>query len=283
MSSTVAGATGRWVRRTGAPSPETRRERRRLRAEEAEEWDVFVCYAFEDREAVARPLATALRERGLRVWFDEMELRVGDRLRRKIDDGLAKCRYGIVVLSQGFFSKHFAKIELDGLTQREQDGRDLILPIWHDVDAGVVREFSPTLADRVALKWQDGIGVVLDGLFQVVSPRHYEANPKRGEDPQMPRPVTHGRETRRRSPRRTQGSLGRSVGGMGKIEHHGVQVYSFGTGDPTDRYCPHCWETRERYSKVSERSRDWERYLDENVFRGYELRCGHCGWAENTR
>lgn len=87
-----------------------------MRAEEAEGWDVFVCYAFEDREAVARPLATALRERGLRVWFDEMELRVGDRLRRKIDDGLGKCRYGIVVLSQAFFSKHFARIELDGLS-----------------------------------------------------------------------------------------------------------------------------------------------------------------------
>jgi hypothetical protein len=45
------------------------------------EWDVFVSHASEDKEGFVRPLAEALKDRGLRVWFDEFTLRVGDSLR----------------------------------------------------------------------------------------------------------------------------------------------------------------------------------------------------------
>ena len=135
-----------------------------------QKWDVFICYAWEDQEAVARPLATFLRDLGLRVWYDEMELRVGDRLRRKIDAGLKRCRFGVVILSESFFGKHYPESELDGLTQREQDGRDIILPVWHDVDVEIVRRHSPRLADRVALKWQDGIATVVASLLEVIAP-----------------------------------------------------------------------------------------------------------------
>ncbi|MCY4558675.1 MAG: TIR domain-containing protein [Chloroflexi bacterium] len=142
--------------------------------DESQRWDVFISYASEDREAVARPLALLLRQLGLRVWYDEMELRVGDRLRRRIDEGLTKCRYGVVILSPSFPSKHYPQLELDGLMQREQDGRDLILPPWRDVEAEDVRRFLPTLADRFALKWKDGIHAVAIGLLRAVSPDLYE-------------------------------------------------------------------------------------------------------------
>ena len=35
-------------------------------------------------------MANALKEKGLNVWYDEFELKIGDSLRRKIDQGLAK-------------------------------------------------------------------------------------------------------------------------------------------------------------------------------------------------
>ena len=65
-------------------------------------WDVFISHAFEDKEYV-RELATALRRKGLRVWFDECELKTGDGLTRTIDHGLSESRYGVVVLSPDFF------------------------------------------------------------------------------------------------------------------------------------------------------------------------------------
>ena len=95
--------------------------------EERRELDVFVYYASEDREAVVGPLAAMLSELGLRVWYDQMELRVGDSLRRKIDDGLTRCRFGVVILSESFFGKHYPESELNGLDQREQDGEKVIL------------------------------------------------------------------------------------------------------------------------------------------------------------
>lgn len=70
-------------------------------------WDAFISYASEDRDAVAKPLAELLTRFGLRVWYDQYELRVGDSLRERIDDGLARARHGIVVLSKCFFGKHY--------------------------------------------------------------------------------------------------------------------------------------------------------------------------------
>ncbi len=62
------------------------------------EWDIFVSHAHEDKEPVVRELVTALRSCGLRVWFDEDVLTIGDSLRRSIDAGLLKSRFGVVVL-----------------------------------------------------------------------------------------------------------------------------------------------------------------------------------------
>ena len=69
------------------------------------EYDVFISHASEDKADVARPLAAHLQKLGLRVWLDEFELTLGDSLRRKIDHGLSKSKYGLVILSPAFFSK----------------------------------------------------------------------------------------------------------------------------------------------------------------------------------
>src|ERR1035437_8660243 len=50
-------------------------------------WDLFVSYASEDRDSVAAPLVDHLHRAGLRLWFDNEELRIGDSLRERIDAG----------------------------------------------------------------------------------------------------------------------------------------------------------------------------------------------------
>src|ERR1700679_1154193 len=98
------------------------------------EYDVFICHASDDKTEVGRPLAEALIASGCKVWYDEITLKIGDSLRRKIDEGLARSRYGIVVLSPAFFSKEWPKYELDGLVAREMsDAMKVILPVWHNV------------------------------------------------------------------------------------------------------------------------------------------------------
>lgn len=51
-------------------------------------YDVFLSHASDDKDEVARPLATALSDRGHSVWLDDYELRIGDSLRRRIDHGI---------------------------------------------------------------------------------------------------------------------------------------------------------------------------------------------------
>ncbi len=119
--------------------------------ENNESYDFFISHAHEDKDDLVRPLAEALQERGLVVWYDEFELKVGDSLRRSIDRGLAKSRFGIVVLSPSFFAKNWTQYELDGLVAKEMLGGKVILPIWHKVSKNEVLGYSPSLADKVAL------------------------------------------------------------------------------------------------------------------------------------
>lgn len=123
--------------------------------ETGQEYDVFISHASEDKESVVRPLATQLREQGLEVWYDEFELRIGDSLRRKIDAGIAGARFGIVVLSKPFFAKGWPAYELDGLVTMSVSGRQVLLPLWHEISKDEVVSASPSLADKVALRTSD--------------------------------------------------------------------------------------------------------------------------------
>lgn len=79
----------------------------------------------------------------MKVWFDEFTLTVGDSLRRSIDRGLATSRFGVVVISPDFLRKEWPQRELDGLVSREIGGVKIILPVWHNIRAELIRKYSP--------------------------------------------------------------------------------------------------------------------------------------------
>ena len=114
-------------------------------------YDAFISHATEDKESLVRPLAGMLKGYGFRVWFDEFELEIGDSLRESIDKGLVNSRYGIVIISPKFLDKNWTKYELNSLVAKEIEGEKVILPIWHNVTKQQVLEYSPMLADKLAL------------------------------------------------------------------------------------------------------------------------------------
>lgn len=132
------------------------------------EWDVFVSHASEDKDNFARPLAKALQSQGLNVWFDEFTLKLGDSLRRSIDRGLANSKFGVVVISPNFLQKEWPQKELDGLVTRERNGRKVVLPIWHDIKQEQVASYSPTLADRMAVSSERGLGHVVAEILRAI-------------------------------------------------------------------------------------------------------------------
>jgi len=131
--------------------------------------DLFLSHASEDKEAIARPLYTTLVAAGVSVWFDEAVLELGDSLRRKIDEGLARCRYGVVILSPRFLAKQWPQRELDGLVARETaSGEKAILPIWHELDRDTLLRYSPPLADRLAGRSEEGVLVLVEKILRVL-------------------------------------------------------------------------------------------------------------------
>lgn len=132
-------------------------------------YDLFICHASEDKDDVVRPLAQLLQARRRRVWIDEGEITLGDSLRQKIDDGLARSRFGLVVLSPSFFGKQWPRVELDGLAAREiVSGEKVVLPVWHRVGLEDVARYSPPLAARFAARTEDGLEAVVDMIERVL-------------------------------------------------------------------------------------------------------------------
>jgi hypothetical protein len=61
----------------------------------------FICHASEDK-SVAERMATDLRAAGIEAFFDKWEMRSGDSLRQKIDEGLGRCTHFIALLSRPY-------------------------------------------------------------------------------------------------------------------------------------------------------------------------------------
>lgn len=74
------------------------------------QYDVFLSHSSQDK-AVVRPLAERLRSDGLRVWFDEWELKPGDSVPKKIDDGLEQARVLVLCMSAQAFASDWTRLE----------------------------------------------------------------------------------------------------------------------------------------------------------------------------
>ena len=157
------------------------------RVSRSKEYDVFISHATEDKDHFVRPLAEALVAKGLRVWYDEFELRIGDSLREKIDLGLVSSRFGVVVISPSFFQKNWPQYELDGLTARQMSGERVILPVWHRITKDEILNQCPSLADIVASNSSTHtIGQIADAIATRITVRESQGSPSESAAPTTP-------------------------------------------------------------------------------------------------
>ncbi len=117
------------------------------------EYDVFISHAWEDKEDFVDKLFHELESLGAKVWYDTSKIKWGDSMRKKIDEGLRKSKFGIIVLSPNYIAenKYWTKVELDGLFQMESINGKTILPIWHNLTKQEIMDFSPIIAGKLAL------------------------------------------------------------------------------------------------------------------------------------
>ena len=92
--------------------------------------DVFICHASEDRESVVAPLVAALTDAGITVWQDKAEIKWGDSLISKVEEGLRISRYVLAVLSKNAIGKPWPRRELHSALNREaSSGEVKVLPL----------------------------------------------------------------------------------------------------------------------------------------------------------
>lgn len=150
----------------GHPSTELNRKNASP-ADGDEQYDIFICHASEDKEDFVRLLAEALSSAGLKVWYDEFSLGLGDSIRGNIDRGLAASRYGVVVLSHKFFSKEWTMRELDAIFATMKMSEQRILPIRHGLSTQDVQQYSPMIAGILAADSAEGPDEVVKQIVKV--------------------------------------------------------------------------------------------------------------------
>lgn len=111
---------------------------------------VFLSHSSKDK-FFARKLAEGLTNRGVTVWIDEAELRIGDSLIDKISGAIQESDYVAAVLSHNSVSSNWVQKELQLAMTKEIGGKQVVvLPIMIDRC-----EIPPFLADKLYADFTD--------------------------------------------------------------------------------------------------------------------------------
>lgn len=131
--------------------------------------DLFICHDSRDKAEVVDPLYKALLSKNLKVWYDKANLRIGDSLTEKIQEGIRDCRYGIIVLSPNFLSnERWAKNELQSFTTRQIiENEKVILPVWHNINENDLKKVSYWLIDKIGGNAND-FDHLVNQIYEVV-------------------------------------------------------------------------------------------------------------------
>jgi len=117
----------------------------------------FISHDSRDKEIIAKKLADGLNSRLCFTWYDEYSLKVGDSLRESIEKGIKEVKKCVLIITPNFLNNPgWTKKEFNSIFTREMIFNErIVLPIWYKVSKKDVYEYSPTLADTVALIWPD--------------------------------------------------------------------------------------------------------------------------------
>lgn len=86
-------------------------------------YDVFLSHSSQDK-SVVRPLAERLRSDGLKVWFDEWEIKPGENILARIEDGLEHSRMLVLCMSANAFDSDWAQLEAGTFRFRDPLNRE---------------------------------------------------------------------------------------------------------------------------------------------------------------
>jgi hypothetical protein len=124
-------------------------------------FQVFLCHSSEDKSIVEQ-FANKLKSSQSYVWFDKWEIKVGDSIVEKINDGLDTMTHIVIFLSKVSVNKPWVKKELSSALMRKlKDNSVKVMPVKiDDVDI-------PTIICDI--KYADCTGNLQSGFDQLIN------------------------------------------------------------------------------------------------------------------
>jgi RNA-directed DNA polymerase len=95
----------------------------------ANDFDVFISHASEDKEAIARPIYEACARRGIKAFLDEEHIAWGESFTKKINTALGAARTVVAVVSTNSVSKDWPLTEMITALAMEVNGQKAVLPV----------------------------------------------------------------------------------------------------------------------------------------------------------
>lgn len=135
-----------------------------------EKRQIFLSHASEDKESYVYPFAAKLKQAGITYWLDDAEIKWGEQIAGKINNGLAISEYVVVFLSKAFVGRNWTESELfAALSLENEAGRLVVLPIIIGDSKEILSDY-PLLKSKKYKKWDDGIDLLVAEIFREISP-----------------------------------------------------------------------------------------------------------------
>ncbi|MCB1805322.1 MAG: toll/interleukin-1 receptor domain-containing protein, partial [Candidatus Competibacteraceae bacterium] len=131
--------------------------------------DVFLCHASEDKAAVVRPLARAFAANTISCWLDEAEIKWGDSISDKVNQGLRDAHFAILVLSPATLQKHWQQREINAVLNLEAGSgevRALPLLVGTNDEVQTIIAHYPLLNDKLYQRWQGDPAPIVEAMQQ---------------------------------------------------------------------------------------------------------------------
>jgi hypothetical protein len=136
---------------------------------------VFLSFGWEDHD-LAGKIANELMRQGIDTWWADWEIKAGDSIRRRIDEGLGRCTHFLVLLSPNSINKPWVKEEMDAGFTRMLDDSCTFLPLRYNLSH---EQLPPLLKGRLSPEVSDDLK-----LTQVINDIHgISRKPPLGKSP----------------------------------------------------------------------------------------------------
>jgi len=135
--------------------------------------DVFICHSTEDKPTIIAQLLPELDKKGITYWYDNAEIKWGDSIVRKINEGIRISKYVLVVVSDSFIKKNWPQVEFESAMSIEANSGEIkVLPLMVGDQSQIKALVSkyPILASKLYVKWNNGIDDIIEQLKARLNP-----------------------------------------------------------------------------------------------------------------